>query len=165
MHWYLIHTKPRQEQIALENLERQGYQCYLPRLPAEKLHKGLLTIANKPLFPRYLFIRLGLDFASKSWAPIRSTLGVSTLVRFGAEPARVADELIHNLRTNEAKLQAAPEQLFKPGERVRLTDSPFAGIEGIYQMAEGERRAMVLIEILSKPMKVPVAPASLRGAH
>ena len=29
-HWYLIHTKPRQESVALENLERQGYQCYLP---------------------------------------------------------------------------------------------------------------------------------------
>jgi transcriptional antiterminator RfaH len=92
-------------------------------------------------------------------------MGVSRLVRFGTEPAKVADELIDILRTNEAQLQAAPEQLFKPGERVRLTDSPFAGIEGIYQMAEGERRVMVLIEILSKPMKVPVAPASLRKVY
>jgi transcriptional antiterminator RfaH len=29
-------------------------------------------------------------------------------------------------------------------------------------MAEGERRALVLIEILSKPVAVRVAPASLR---
>ena len=37
MHWYLIYTKPRQEKVALQNLEQQGYQCYLPLLPKEKL--------------------------------------------------------------------------------------------------------------------------------
>jgi hypothetical protein len=25
MHWYLVHTKPRRERCALENLQRQGY--------------------------------------------------------------------------------------------------------------------------------------------
>ena len=45
---------------------------------------------------------------------------------------------------------------------MRLTEVPFAGIEGIYQMADGERRVMVLIEILSKPVAVRIAPASLR---
>ncbi len=38
----------------------------------------------------------------------------------------------------------------------------FAGLEGIYQMAEGERRVLVLIEILSKPVAVRVAPSALR---
>ena len=50
----------------------------------------------------------------------------------------------------------------KQGERVRLTEGPFAGIEGIYQMADGERRAIVLIELLSKQVRVRVAPANLR---
>ncbi len=61
-------------------------------------------------------------------------------------------------------MAAPPERLFKTGERVRLTEVPFAGIEGIYQMADGERRVMVLIEILSKPVAACVAPASLRKA-
>jgi transcriptional antiterminator RfaH len=52
--------------------------------------------------------------------------------------------------------------LFTPGQRVRLLETPFAGLEGIYQMAEGERRVLVLIEILSKPVAVRVAPSALR---
>jgi transcriptional antiterminator RfaH len=40
--------------------------------------------------------------------------------------------------------------------------TPPAGIEGIYQMADGERRVMVLIELLSKRVRVRVAPANLR---
>ena len=97
MHWYLVHTKPRQEKCALENLHRQGYQCYLPTIPAEKLRQGLLTVADEPLFPRYLFIRLGQGDTAKSWAPIRSTKGVSRLVSFGVEPAKVADNLVEAL--------------------------------------------------------------------
>ncbi len=164
MHWYLVHTKPRQEKCALDNLHQQGYQCYLPTILAEKLHQGLLTIAEEPLFPRYLFIRLGRGDSAKSWTPIRSTKGVSRLVSFGIEPARVDDGLIELLRMQEASVRAEPEPFFKPGERVRLTQAPFAGIEGIYQMADSERRVMVLIEILSKPVAVRVAPASLRKA-
>lgn len=162
MHWYLVHTKPRQEKCALENLERQGFPCYMPTFSVERLRRGSVVLAEEPLFPRYLFIRLGLGVSAQSWAPIRSTRGVSRLVNFGSEPAKVSDSLIEALRTQESVSQGKHEPLFKPGERVRLTEAPFAEVEGIYQMADGERRAMVLIEMLSKQVRVQVAPASLR---
>lgn len=164
MHWYLVHTKPRQDKRALQNLEQQGYQCYLPTLPSEKISQGILTVTDEPLFPRYLFIRLGQGHSAKGWGPIRSTKGVNRLVSFGIEPAKVDDGLINLLREQEASVQGEPERLFKPGERVRLTEGAFSGIEGIYQMADGERRVMVLIELMSKPVAVRVAPASLRKA-
>jgi len=162
MHWYLVHTKPRQERCALENLQRQGYECYLPTLPSEKLRQGVLTVADAPLFPRYLFICLSQGDSAPSWAPIRSTKGVSRLVSFGVEPAKVPDRLVYALRAQEASIQAEPRRLFKTGERVRLTETPFAGIEGIYQLTDGERRVMVLIELLSKQVRAQVAPANLR---
>ena len=161
MYWYLVHTKPRQEKCALENLERQGYQCYLPTLPSEKLRQGLLTVSDEPLFPRYLFIRLGREDSAKSWAPIRSTKGVSQLVSFGVEPAKVEDGLIELLRVHEASVQAESDRLFNPGERVRLTEGAFAGI---YQLTDSECRVMVLIEILSKSVAIRIAPTGLRKA-
>ena len=78
--WYLIHTKIRQERVALENLERQGFECFLPLIRAEKLRRGQLLVVQEALFPRYLFIRLGTGLESQSWSPIRSTVGVSRLV-------------------------------------------------------------------------------------
>jgi transcriptional antiterminator RfaH len=44
---------------------------------------------------------------------------------------------------------------------VRLVDGIFACIEGVYQMADGESRVMVLIEMLGKPVAVRVNPSSL----
>ena len=166
--WYVAYTKPKQERCALENLERQGYECYLPLLPVEKIARGSLSILEEPLFPRYLFIRQvdrsesGLGI--RSWVPIRSTKGVSRLVSFGPEPARVSDELVAYLREQQGLVAEQPRRLFNAGDRVQMTQGAFAGIEGIYQMADGERRAMVLIELLSKPVTVRVSPASLRKA-
>ena len=99
--WYLIHTKIRQERVALENLERQGFECFLPLIRAEKLRRGALLVVQEALFPRYLFIRLGTGLESQSWAPIRSTMGVSRLVTFGLIPAKIDDELIGALRSEE----------------------------------------------------------------
>jgi transcriptional antiterminator RfaH len=161
MYWHLVHTKPRQEKRALQNLEQQGYRCYLPVFRAEKLCRGLLTVIEEPLFPRYLFIRLGQGDSAKSWVPVRSTKGVSRLVSFGGEAAKVDDELIELIRLQEESIQDTPERLFKAGERVRVVNGAFASIEGIYQMTDGECRVMVLIELLSRPVTIRVAPADL----
>jgi transcriptional antiterminator RfaH len=165
MHWYIVHTKPRQEKCALQNLEQQGYQCYLPTFPSEKLRQGLLTMVEEPLFPRYLFIRLGQGGSYRSWMPIRSTKGVSRLVTFGGEPAKVEGDLIEILQAHEMAVRSEPERLFKAGERVLLTEGAFAGIEGVYQVADGESRVMVLIELLSRPVTLHVNPASLSKAN
>lgn len=163
MIWLLVYTKPRQEKYALTHLERQGYACYLPFLTTEKVLQGALTVSQEPLFPRYLFV--AMDDLHKSWAPIRSTKGVSRLVHFGQEPARVDPALIDLLKSQEHALQGAPRRLFEPGDRVRLLHGAFAGIEGVYQMTDGERRAMVLIELLSKPVAIRVPPAQLRKVN
>ena len=162
--WYLIHTKIRQERVALENLERQGFACFLPTILAEKLRRGALQVVQEPLFPRYLFIRLGTGLESQSWAPIRSTVGVSRLVTFGQTPAKIEDELIAEL---QVKTDSAEVQLrhFESGEEVVLTDGPFVGVEAIYQMADAEGRVMVLLNILSKQVKMAVSPASIRKVN
>lgn len=162
MHWYVVHTKPRQEQRALLNLEQQGYECFLPMLATEKIRQGSLVVADEPLFPRYLFIYLDHGDSAKSWSPIRSTKGVSRLVTFGTEPAKVSPQLIDTLRQRHTEISTEPQRLFNPGDRVLIADGPFAGLEAVYQMTDGERRAMVLIELLSKPTRLTVLPARLR---
>lgn len=163
MSWYLVHTKPRQEAVAAANLRQQGYECYLPMLSSERLRQRVLSVVEEPLFPRYLFIRPEGGLAPKSIGPIRSTRGVSRLVSFGSEPARVDNQMVRALRSQESARQARPERLFAEGERVAVVEGIFAGLEAIYQMADAEGRVMVLIELLSKPVQVRVEPASLRN--
>lgn len=164
MHWYLIHTKPRQERCALENLERQGYACYLPMAGEWRLRTERWERVDAPLFARYLFIQLDMSLTAKSWAPIRSTRGVSRLVAFGTTPAVVNDELLEQIRLVEAESRALLSPVFAAGDRVKVVGGPFAGLQGLLKELDGERRAMVLIEMMSRPMLLKVEPAQLRRA-
>lgn len=164
MHWFVVHTKPRQELRALQNLQNQGYACFLPLIRLEKIRNKRVSIADEPLFPRYLFVQFDGLAGAQTWGPIRSTLGVSSLVRFGLEPARVDDALVAQLQQKGAG-ELIPQPLFTPGEQLTIHDGPFAGLHAVYQMTDGEQRAMVLIELLSKPVRLHIAPASLRRAQ
>lgn len=160
--WYLVHTKPRQEDIALANLQRQGYECYLPQMRIERIRRRKTEVATEPMFPRYLFIRLDSSDQGKSWSPIRSTLGVSQLVHFGARAAKVDNTLVDLLRQRERALPT--EAMFHSGDSVVVTDGPFAGIEAIFQTADAERRAFILLEILAKPVSMHIDAGRLRKA-
>ena len=162
MSWYLVHTKPRQEDLALANLQRQDYECYLPQMRIERVRRRKAEVATEPMFPRYLFIRLDSSDQGKSWSPIRSTLGVSQLVHFGARAAKVDDTLVDLLRQRERALPT--EAMFHSGESVVIADGPFAGIDAIYQTADAERRAFILLEILAKPLSMHIDAGRLRKA-
>ncbi len=157
MHWYVIHIKPRQEQRALENLQRQGFEAWLPMIALEKLRRGQLTQVVEPMFSRYLFIRL--DTVQTNWSPIRSTLGVSKLVAFGNTPAAVPDDLIAALRNMPPPPR---ERMMNPGDEVQFVAGPLKGLRGIYQQHDGEARAMVLIELLSQPQTIQTELQALR---
>lgn len=156
MHWYLIHTKPRQEARALTNLIQQGYECYLPLHQVEKLQKGKVNVIEEALFPRYLFIKLSTSQEGQSWSPIRSTLGVHRLVTFGTQPAKVGDDLVKILKNFENSKAGAVDKFYNAGDVLRIIEGPFAGLSAIYQIADGERRAMVLIELLHRPVKIAI---------
>ena len=164
-HWYVVFCKPRGESTAEANLLRQGYSVYLPRLASERRKAGKWVASSEPLFPRYLFLQP--RDAAHSLAPVRSTLGVTGLVRFGVQPAVVPAALIEELRACEAAgsgdgaASVAPGQptrreLFAPGAQVKFMTGPFAGLEGIFSEASGAERALVLLDLLGRMQQVSV---------
>jgi transcriptional antiterminator RfaH len=159
--WYLVYSKPRAEQLAATHLERQGYRCYLPVIEATRKLRGKLLTQVEPMFPRYLFI--SLDTSTDNWAPIRSTIGVSRLVRFGVEPAVVPDALVQMLmdRENAQGVLAPPRRTFDPGDRVRIFEGPFKDYEAIFLASNSNERVIVLLEILGKESRVAIDPAHL----
>ena len=157
--WYVVHTKPRQEARALENLQNQGFTCFLPTMQVQKLRNQKVQTVTEPMFSRYLFIEL--DDTTQNWGPIRSTLGVSKLVSFGPQPAKVPPDFI-------AFLKEAPpetlERMFAPGDNVQVTSGPLQGLEGKYLAHDGETRGFVLVDLLGQTQKLRIAIESLRVA-
>ena len=156
--WYVVQTRPRQELRAREHLARQGFRCVLPLLRVEKIRRRIRQWIDEPLFARYLFIELG--GAHAKWNVLRSTRGVSQVVRFGGVPAKVPFEWMNAFLSCDR----APVRLFDTGQRVVVTGGPFAGLEGIYKLPDGEARAIVLLELLGKPCAGTFPVEALRRA-
>jgi transcriptional antiterminator RfaH len=163
MSWYLIQTKPRAENVALENLSNQGYECYLPMLKVQRRVGNLVDVEKVPLFPRYLFIKLELDFFSKGSSSVRSTRGVTQLVRFGLTPARVDDELIELIRAREFECKSSVEPLYKTGQTIKILTGVFAGFESLYQGMDPQMRVVVLLEFMNKSLEVKLKLDQIKG--
>jgi len=151
--WYVVATKPRQERVAKDNLERQGFTTYLPTITQNKRRRGAWVHVTEPLFPGYLFVFLAMG--EDDSAPIRSTIGCIGLVRFGAVYAPLPAAFIENLEVL-AQENTLPRALFKSGDKVKLISGPFAGLEAVYDMAKGEDRARVLLEVLGRVQRLTV---------
>ena len=145
--WHLIYTKPQQEKVALDNLTRQNYQCYLPLINKEKIWRGKKILSKEPMFPRYLFVRLSHD-AQQNWSPIRSTMGVSHLVNFAGLAASLDDEMMDNLKLKIGN--ALLVKVFSIGDKVQILKGPFKGMEAIFNTYKGEERAMLFLNFMAK---------------
>ncbi len=132
MFWFAVITKPRNEALATENLRRQGFECRFLRM--RRHLRGAIGMREhiEPVFPRYLFIRSSAD--NPMLAKIRSTRGVIGMVRFGLEPARIADQVIKNLdaRADHDGIVRLDAPELMVGDQVKITQGPMFGMDAIF---------------------------------
>lgn len=164
-HWYLVHTKPRKETVAEQNLQHQGYEVYLPLIQQLCRRRGHWIEVIEPLFPRYLFVCLRIGF--DNIRPIRYTIGVHNLVCFTAEPTVVPDQIVESLRRTadcNTGLHHPKGPLFEPGNTVIIDQGPLAGLQAIFLAETGQERVIILLKILGRENRVIVERDLLRLA-
>ncbi|MEO1938975.1 transcription termination/antitermination NusG family protein [Candidatus Thioglobus sp.] len=144
--YYLIQSKPRQEDIATQNLENQGYHVFHPKASI----KGKIV----SLFPRYLFVKL--DNKSQNWSPIRSTTGVLNFVRFGLEFAKVPDQIVNLIKDQQQQTTDKIIDLskFHKNDKVEILSGPFKGQKAIFSSYNADERVIVLLKILNNQQKL-----------
>jgi len=163
--WFTVYTKPRQEHIAVEHLQRQGFHCFLPLAVNPYQRRSARKPRIEPLFPRYLFLNAAPT--EQSLGPVRSTRGVAGLVRFGQRLAEMPERAIRAIEgrccpdTGLVRLQPVPVQ---PGDKVKVFDGPLAGLEGIFRERKGEGRALLLMKLLGAESTVEVDALLLKKA-
>lgn len=154
--WYVVHTQPMAEQRAAANLVRQGYETYLPLYRRRRSHARRVELVERPLFPRYLFVRF--DPGADRWRPILGTFGVSGLIRIGDMPVPVPGGIVDALRANQAA-QAfddtiSPVRKLGVGAHIRVLAGPFADLVGKFQALADSERVIVLLEMLGREVRV-----------
>ena len=144
--WYLIKTKPQQEAIATQNLTNQNFDVFFP--------KAVIKSKTTPLFPTYLFIEL--DDKTQNWTPIRSTKGVSNFVRFGLSFAKVPNQIINLIKTQQ---QQTIEKMINicshhKGDYLEIQTGVFKGQQAIFQNYNSSDRVTVLLKLIGQQQAI-----------
>ena len=157
MDWFVVRTKARQEDRAINHLQEQGFKVYCPYIPKYNALKE--EAGRQVLFPGYCFVESG----EQSVSSIRSTPGVVSLVSFGpgGTPSLVNDDVLAEIRRIEAFYgEESPE--LQPGDVVSLTGGPFKGLQGLYSK-HSKDRVEVLLTLLGQQRRIFVPSSQVIG--
>ena len=85
---------------------------------------------------------------------------MTSLVRFGAEPARVPDELVDYLksRQNAEGLHEWAQPALEVGGRARVVSGPLAGYEGILIAKSSRERVVILMDLVGGQVRTKLNP-------
>lgn len=144
--WYLLYCKRSQLLRAQEHLERQGVVCLTPIVAIKKMWRGRRVTFNEPLFPNYLFTEFNPENIHTT--TIKATRGVSHFVRFGLYPVIIPQMVIDDIKSHRINT-ISDSTVAVSGDKVRVTEGIFSGLQAIYTEPDGERRSMILLNILN----------------
>ncbi len=149
--WFLIYTKPHQEERAKENLENQGFKTFLPMIAYEKIKQPKLY-SLKPMFPRYLFTKFNVE--KNNWTYLKSTRGVSHVITFGDKLTEVPDSVVDFLKTkvddhNVIKLKVT-RPVFQKGDKLVIKKGVFQGKEAKFLSTTGKERVRILLKLMNE---------------
>lgn len=158
--WYALRVKPHKETSVYGLLRAKKIDAFYPCVQVTPVNPR--SARQRPYFPGYIFVQVDLQdtgINTFSWLP-----GTRGLVNFGGDPAVIPPNLITELKQRMATINANGGLYYedlKEGDRVRITDGPFAGYEAIFDMRlSGKDRVQVLLAFLSShPHKVKINPA------
>ncbi|HZD54658.1 MAG TPA: transcription termination/antitermination NusG family protein [Candidatus Aquicultoraceae bacterium] len=141
--WFLVKTKPRLEDKVYGRLTEAGFEALFPRIRKKSRRREHPEV--RPLFPTYLFVR----FAVEQLRTIRYTRGVGKVVSFGPEPQEVGEDIISAVRgrmdDQGIVTLIRPPANWKPGDRIRIGEGPFEGLEAIFLEELPDRDRVVLL--------------------
>jgi len=148
--WYVVRSKPNNEDLLWEQLNVRRIEAFLPRIPVKPVNPRARK--TKPYFPGYVFVRLDISQVGASalqWIP-----GASGLVAFGNELGYVPDNLIHAIRRRVDEIQTAGGELLRSvrtGDTVIIQDGPFKGYEAVFdERLSGSERVRVLLRLFQR---------------
>jgi transcriptional antiterminator RfaH len=157
--WYVVHTKPNQEERATANLLAWGVETLFPRFRGTR-RISPTRYRSMPLFPGYLFAKFDL---ADSHAKVRMTRGVHGVVGFGEFATPVEDTIMDLIRRRIDENGFVRDTPLRPGDAVEVVAGPLRCLNGVFERElEGKDRVMILLGTMGCPMRLQVAKADIR---
>ncbi len=165
--WFVVHTYAGYENKVKQNLasrvrsmnvEERIFEVVIPMEDVIEFKGGRKVVAQKKLFPGYLYVRMDLD--DDSWYVVRNTPGVTGFVGNGARPTPLSRKEVEGVlgvgkEEPGVEKKVRPRLDFEVGEQVRVITGPFADFNGVISDIDIARSKLtVLVNIFGRETPV-----------
>tara|TARA_X000000368_G_C22734514_1_gene580998 strand:+ start:62 stop:559 length:498 start_codon:yes stop_codon:yes gene_type:complete len=153
--WLVVNTKKNSEKKAFENLKRQKFNVFFPKIKKTNFSAKNKKKDLKPLFPGYLFVEDNINY---NWIKINNTYGVSKIVQFGKKPTYVPVEIFNDLRKrcDEDDIYNN-EILLQKGDKIKINKENSSPLDAVFEEYIDLKRSLVLITFLNREIKTSVS--------
>jgi transcriptional antiterminator RfaH len=143
--WFIAQIKPNSYNCAIRNLERQGFETFLPTMAKTQRKKDKFIFKNEYVFPGYMFVCF--DPRTLSWTRINSTYGVSKILAFNKKPAEISSHLILELKKRyQVSINRTKKVNLKEGDTIKFYEGPFVDLIAKVENVDKNNRIWVLLE-------------------
>jgi transcription termination/antitermination protein NusG len=152
--WYAAYTAPCRERRVVDHLAVREIESFLPLyLSSRKWKNGCRVELERPLFPGYVFVRVGrMDRVRVLEVP-----SVLSIVSRGCVPEPLDDDSITALRASlHLRKDVEPHPYLIVGERVSIFAGPFAGLSGIILRKQSGLRVVITLDLIMQSVVIEV---------
>lgn len=154
--WFVLHVRPRCEKKLAEYCQIYSISCYLPLRQKTKIYQRRKVTVNIPVFPGYFFCA----FDHEKRHLLLRTKHVLQTITVGNQRM-----FLHELAQIRKALRVDPEldacAGIRKGHRVKITNGPFMGIEGIVCSVRPNSRVFLNVDMIGQAVPVQVDKAFL----
>jgi transcriptional antiterminator RfaH len=151
--WFILQFKSNSHHLAAKNLNRQGFETFLPLHETTSRRLSRFINTSKPLFPGYMFIRF--DKAESEWHKINNTYGVSRLITFNSILKSIPTIFVdHLMMRYDLSGKLLPIKKLKKGDQVTVLKGPFANFIATVEKYEADQRIWILMDLMGRKTKI-----------
>jgi len=149
--WYAVYTRSHQERVVKTQLDGRGVENFLPTYEKTSQWKDRKKLIQMPLFPGYLFVKI----LSVRRLEVLKAYGVVQIVGNSSGPVPIPEDQVASVRTFvEVGLKCDPHPYLKIGKKVRITEGPLEGLQGILVRKKNRSLFVISVEMIQRSVSV-----------
>ena len=150
-HWWVAHTKSRNEKALAQDLVRRNINYFLPmswkvRRQSRRTIRSLL-----PLFSGYIFF-CGQEAERLE---LLKTNRVANLIEV-VDQEQLVRELVQIEQALRVGAPLTPHKYIRTGQRCRVIAGPLVGLEGVAVQTRGSTRLVLQVDMLGQAASVEI---------
>jgi transcriptional antiterminator NusG len=162
--WYIVHAYSNFEKKVAEairdqakssGLEDKFSEILVPTEDVVEIRRGRKINTERKYFPGYVLVKM--ELTDEAYHLVKNTPKVTGFLGSGSKPIPVSEREVQRIvgAIEEGVERPRPTIRFDIGEKVRVTDGPFASFDGVVESVDEDRaRLRVTVSIFGRATPV-----------